>query len=30
VLYIYETESFIRDLGGLEPAVRAIEAMRAA
>jgi hypothetical protein len=30
VLFIYETESFIRDLGGLEPAVRAIEAMRAA
>jgi hypothetical protein len=30
VLFIYETESFIRDLGGVEPAVRAIEAMRAA
>ena len=30
VLFIYETESFIRDLEGLEPAVRAIEAMRAA
>lgn len=30
VLFIYETESFIRDLGGLEPAMRAIEAMRAA
>jgi hypothetical protein len=30
VLFIYETESFIRDLGGLEPAVRAVEAMRAA
>lgn len=30
VLFIYETESFIRDLGGPEPAARAIEAMRAA
>ena len=30
VLFVYETESFIRDLGGMEPAVRAVEAMRAA
>ncbi|MGB8852239.1 MAG: LamG-like jellyroll fold domain-containing protein [Pirellulales bacterium] len=30
VLFIYEMESFIRDLGGVQPAVRAIEAMRAA
>ncbi|MFM8415482.1 MAG: LamG-like jellyroll fold domain-containing protein, partial [Planctomycetota bacterium] len=30
VLFIYETESFIRDLGGMEPAVRAVAAMRAA
>jgi hypothetical protein len=30
VLFIYETECFIRDLGGPEQAARAIEAMRAA
>ena len=30
VLFIYETDSFIKDLGGPEPAARAIEAMRAA
>lgn len=30
VLFIYETESFIRDLGGLESAVQAVEAMRTA
>jgi len=30
VLFVYETERFIRDLGGLEPAVRAVEAMRTA
>jgi hypothetical protein len=30
VLFIYDTEGFIQDLGGVEPASRAIEAMRAA
>ena len=30
VLFVYDTENFIRDLGGLEQAGRAIEAMRAA
>ena len=30
VLFVYDTERFIHDLGGLEPAMRAVEAMRAA
>ena len=30
VLFVYDTESFIRDLGGMEKAVRAIDSMRAA
>lgn len=30
VLFVYDTESFIRDLGGIEKAVRAIDSMRAA